>query len=221
MPAYAFPENVTKLAAQKKIRDLREYCQKSKIPMFVTVYVPEKKEYISDIVSPISISVEAEPDKITEHLNVANGFDTVPPKDNLMNLDADGVARQNGEDAVGVQNGDAPTLDVERYIDDLIALCRENSQPVFVSVYIPDTHSYITNAVTLKEYNITSIPDRIAKHIEVSNGYHTLPPQTELMLLDDDGSVSAQDYEDFDTNEVLAALEMCNNDNEEASSKDA
>ena len=216
MPAYAFPENVTKLAAQKKIRDLREYCQRNKMPMFVTVYVPEKNEYLSDIVSPVSIAAEIDPDKITEHLNVANGFDTVPPKDNLMNIDANGVARRNGENN-NEQNGDALRLDVEKYIDDLMTLCKENSQPVFVSVYNEDTHSYITKAVTLKEYDITSIPDRIAKHIEISKGYHTLPPQTELMLLDDDGSTSAQDYDDFDTNEVLAALEMCSSDNEEAS----
>ena len=34
------------------IRDLKKLCLNNSTPMFVTVYVPDKDEYISDIVSP-------------------------------------------------------------------------------------------------------------------------------------------------------------------------
>lgn len=63
------------------INEIKRICLNQRIPMFVTVFLPDRKEYISDIVSPAVLDIEIEPDRITEHLNVANGFHTVLPVD--------------------------------------------------------------------------------------------------------------------------------------------
>ena len=65
------------------IRDLKKLCLNNSIPMFVTVYVPDKDEYISDIVSPSVLGLDLKPDIISGHLNVANGFHTVLPPEVL------------------------------------------------------------------------------------------------------------------------------------------
>lgn len=91
-------ENIEYNAVNKLIRDLKAYCLKEGLPMFCSVYVPQKDTYINDIVSPYALGVELTPDRITEHLNVANGFHTVPPKEVLMEYDADGLRIEDEED---------------------------------------------------------------------------------------------------------------------------
>ena len=91
-------ENIEYNAVSKLIRDLKNYCLKEGLPMFCSVYVPQKKEYINDIVSPYALGMELNPDSITEHLNVSNGFHTVPPKEALMEYDADGLRIDDEQD---------------------------------------------------------------------------------------------------------------------------
>ncbi len=85
------PENVQKNTVERLIKELKEFCAKERLPMFATVYLPSRDTYISDIVSPKILGIEIEPDRITEHLNVANGFHTVPPKEKLLKLNSDGT----------------------------------------------------------------------------------------------------------------------------------
>ena len=73
-----FIENI-----KQAIRDLKKLCLNNSAPMFVTVYVPGKDEYISDMVSPSVLGIDIKPDLISGHLNVANGFHTVLPPEVL------------------------------------------------------------------------------------------------------------------------------------------
>ena len=65
------------------INEIRRICLNKRIPMFISLYLPDKKKYLNDIISPAALGIKIEPDRITEHLNVANGFHTVLPLDVL------------------------------------------------------------------------------------------------------------------------------------------
>lgn len=64
---------------QSAMKEIRRICLNQRIPMFISVYLPDKKKYLSDVVSPAVLGINIEPDRITEHINVANGFHTVLP----------------------------------------------------------------------------------------------------------------------------------------------
>ena len=83
------------------INEIRRICLNQCIPMFVTVYLPDRKKYLSDIVSPAVLGINIEPDRITEHLNVANGFHTVLPID-LMHGGTDGKEKDSQLDFAGM-----------------------------------------------------------------------------------------------------------------------
>ena len=110
----SLPENENRNNVLRIIKELKEYCIKAGLPMFATVYIPEKEEYVSDILSPTVLGVELNPDRITEHLNVANGFLTSPPPDILLRLNSDGVleepvADDNSEILAGLEDCIADT----------------------------------------------------------------------------------------------------------------
>lgn len=95
-----FIQNVKQL-----VRDLKKLCLNNSAPMFVTVYVPGKDEYISDIVSPSVLGTDIKPDLISGHLNVANGFHTVLPPEVLHSSKND--------------NGNACRIDFTEMFDDI------------------------------------------------------------------------------------------------------
>jgi hypothetical protein len=68
------------------IGDLKKLCLNNKAPMFVTVYLPEQKKYVSDMVSPKVLGIEITPNHIIGHLNVANGFHTVLPIESIHQI---------------------------------------------------------------------------------------------------------------------------------------
>ncbi len=69
---------------KKHIDALEDYCLQSSIPMYVTALIKdseEKSEYYRAIVTPNSIGLKPHEDQINEHMKVANGFKTVPPRE--------------------------------------------------------------------------------------------------------------------------------------------
>lgn len=98
MPKPTFPENVFRNDITHRLRELREYCRENNAPMFVTVYCPLCDTYVSEILSPKVLGVELKDDRITGHLNVANGFRTVPKETRLYQYNSDGELVEGDEE---------------------------------------------------------------------------------------------------------------------------
>lgn len=66
-----------------KITELKLLCNAEKIPMFFAVAIEstdKKTVYETEYVGAKSNEIELKDDKITDFINVVNGFETVPPK---------------------------------------------------------------------------------------------------------------------------------------------
>lgn len=63
------------------VNELTLKCRIANMPCFISVAVENTKEntsYINDAVTPHSVNVKLTNDKIADHMNVLNGFRTVP-----------------------------------------------------------------------------------------------------------------------------------------------
>lgn len=63
------------------VQELALKCRIANIPCFITVAVTNTEnetEYINEAVTPYSVGLKLTDDKIVDHINVFNGFRTVP-----------------------------------------------------------------------------------------------------------------------------------------------
>ena len=66
----------------KKINEIDQYCKKNNIPYFFAVPPANESEgttYFYSYLSPGVAEIKLTDDKISKMMNVANGFNTVPP----------------------------------------------------------------------------------------------------------------------------------------------
>ena len=66
----------------KKINEIDQYCKKNNIPYFFAVPTANESEgttYFYSYLSPGVAEIKLTDDKISKMMNVANGFNTVPP----------------------------------------------------------------------------------------------------------------------------------------------
>jgi len=66
----------------KRVAAVEEFCKSNKLPYFIGIPVENTKEgtsYFYSYLTPAVSGVELTEDKVTKMLNVANGFNTVPP----------------------------------------------------------------------------------------------------------------------------------------------
>lgn len=64
------------------VEEINEICISEKIPYFATFVISDKEgktEYETYRLTPGVAEVKINDDRITKMLNVANGFDTIPP----------------------------------------------------------------------------------------------------------------------------------------------
>ena len=65
-----------------KINELKILCNQEKIPMFFACAIAntdKKTTYETEFISATSNNINLKDDKITDFINVVNGFSTVPP----------------------------------------------------------------------------------------------------------------------------------------------
>ena len=67
------------------VKEVVSLCYKHKIPMFFTAAVVNSNdsdtEYVSEYISAKKVNINLSEDKLSGHINVANGFETVLPKE--------------------------------------------------------------------------------------------------------------------------------------------
>ena len=66
----------------KRVSAVEEICKNNNLPFFIGIPVENTKEgtsYFYSYLTPAVSGMELTEDKITKMLNVANGFNTVPP----------------------------------------------------------------------------------------------------------------------------------------------
>ena len=70
---------------------LKQQCGKNGIPMIVTVAIKNDEngtEYKTEMVSAVSSGINLKEDRFVKFVNVMNGFDTIPHKEEMnINLD--------------------------------------------------------------------------------------------------------------------------------------
>ena len=72
-----------------KVNELKLLCNAAKIPMFfacATVSTDKKTTYETEYVGTESNDIHLKDDKITEFINVVNGFETIPPR-NIVEIE--------------------------------------------------------------------------------------------------------------------------------------
>lgn len=81
-------KDVFKEKIEKKANDLNELCRTFGIPAFMTFALydnprTKKTEYKNYISGSASNRIKLTDDQLARHINVANGFNTTPPNDNI------------------------------------------------------------------------------------------------------------------------------------------
>lgn len=79
-------EKVYKDTIKEQVSELIMKCRIAKIPCFISIAVGNTSDstaYINEAVTPNSLGVKLTDDKISQHINVMNGFKTVPYSENL------------------------------------------------------------------------------------------------------------------------------------------
>lgn len=75
-------EEIVENELKKKIREIKEICQKEKIPMFISLCyrnTDEKSFYYDDMIGSKSNGIILKDDRFRNYVNITNGFNTVPP----------------------------------------------------------------------------------------------------------------------------------------------
>ena len=66
------------------VAHLRQLCSMNEIPMFLSIAVKNDEsgtEYRNDMISAVSTGIVLKDEHLTNHVNVINGFETVPKKE--------------------------------------------------------------------------------------------------------------------------------------------
>lgn len=66
------------------VEHLRMVCSKNEIPMFLTIAVKNDDNgtvYKNEMISAVSAGIHLKNEHLVNHVNVMNGFDTVPKKE--------------------------------------------------------------------------------------------------------------------------------------------
>lgn len=65
------------------LEQIEQLCKMEKLPFFFTIAIANDKKgtkYESTALTPVPMELMLAEDKIVKHINVVNGFDTIPPE---------------------------------------------------------------------------------------------------------------------------------------------
>ena len=85
-------EEVVENELKKKIKEIKEICQKEKIPMFISLCyrnTDEKSYYYDDMIGSKSNGIILKDDRFRNYVNITNGFKTILPTNDIEMLDDD------------------------------------------------------------------------------------------------------------------------------------